>query len=181
MNTPATTPSLARVDTLAKSYALARRKVAENLADLEGEIAALKRSHLGRIKDAAAVAADLQARLRSAVESAPELFVKPRTFSLHGIKVGYQKGKGRLECDDTEKVVERIAKHFPELQETAVRVKCELVKDALMNLDAATLKKLGCTIVDTGDQVIVKAADTETDKLVARLLDEGAKAVEDAA
>jgi hypothetical protein len=174
----ATTITLATIDTFAKNYSVARAQLADDVAVLEEAIAALKRRHVAKIKQSAAVAADAQARLRSAIEGSPELFVKPRTFTLHGIKLGYQKGKGRLECDDTDKVVERITKHFPELQETAVRVKFELVKDALMNLDVATLRKLGCTVTDTGDQVVVKASDTEIDKLVAKLLDEGAKAAE---
>ncbi|MBI5768730.1 MAG: hypothetical protein HZA93_13110 [Verrucomicrobia bacterium] len=173
-----TTITLATIDSLAKDYSVAREQLSAHVTELEDELAAIKRRHIARIKKAAATAADAQARLRSAVEGSPDLFVKPRTFTLHGIKLGYQKGKGRLEFDDADKVVERISKNFPELTDTAVRVKFELVKDALMNLDVATLKKLGCTVADTGDQIVIKAADTEIDKLVAKLLDEGAKTAE---
>lgn len=176
--TPSKTDSqLAGIDTLAKHYATARTVLADTVNELEAELAVIHRRYINRIKAAAAKAQDASAALRSAVEGAPELFVKPRTFTLHGIKVGYQKGKGRLEFD-TEAVIERIHKHCPELQDTLVRVKFELVKDALANLDVATLRKLGCSVVDADDQVIVKAADTAVDKLVAKLLDEGAKAVE---
>lgn len=178
MTNSATTFTLGALDRLASHYAIARAQLADDVAILEEAIAALKRRHVAKIKQSAAKAADAQAQLRTAIESAPELFVKPRTFTLHGIKLGYQKGKGRLEFDAAEKVIERIHKHFPELTDTAVRVKTELVKDALMNLDAATLKKLGCSIADAGDQIVVKASDTEIDKLVAKLLDEGAQAVE---
>ena len=172
-----TSLTLAGIDTLAKNYAAVRAEVADLVNELEAEIAAVQRRYLNRIKKAAASANDAQAELRSAVEGAPDLFVKPRTFTLHGIKVGYQKGKGRLEFD-SEAVIARIHKHYPELQDALVRVKFELVKDALSNLDVATLKKLGCSVVAADDQVIVKASDTDVDKLVAKLLDEGAKTPE---
>jgi hypothetical protein len=172
--------TLANLEGLAKEYSTTRAELAQHVGELEAELAAAKRKHIARIKLAAAAATDAQARLRAAIEAAPHLFVQPRTFTLHGIKLGYQKGKGRLVFDEAQ-VIERITKHYPELVETAVRQKLELVKDALKNLDAKTLAKLGCTIEAAGDMVVIKTADNDIDKLVAALLDEGAKTVEEAA
>ncbi|MDF1486722.1 hypothetical protein PY257_16355, partial [Ramlibacter sp. H39-3-26] len=44
------------------------------------------------------------------------------------------------------------------------------VKDALAQLPAADLKKLGISITDAEDEVIVRAVDSEVDKLVDALL-----------
>ena len=41
--------------------------------------------------------AQADANLKAAIEQAPGLFVKPRTIVLHGLKLGYQKGKGKID------------------------------------------------------------------------------------
>lgn len=170
--------SLASIDALAKAYAQARSVLSERVSDLEKETAEIHRRRIGGIKSAAATATDLQAQLRSAIEGAPELFVRPRTFCLHGIKVGYQKGKGKLDWDDNAKVVGLIRKHLPEQAEVLIITEEIPSADAMANLDVKALARIGVRCEGTGDQVVIKASDTAVDKFVKKLLSEGAKAVE---
>lgn len=178
MSTIATPPSpIIAIDVLAKKYADARATLAAKVTAFEDEIRELRKKHLPAIKQAAGVAAQRQSELNAEISTHPELFTKPRAMVLHGIKLGYQKGKGLVEWDDQAKVVRRIYDLVPQVDADALLdVKTTVRKTALLTLDASTLKKLGCRIVDTGDTIIIKAADGEVDKLVAKILEEGAVA-----
>ncbi len=173
---PATETSLAEIDTLAKRYAKARETLSKRVGELEAEVAALQRKHMAGIKEAAANAATIGAELRNTVEAAPHLFEKPKTFTLHGITVGFRKGAGKLNWEDDAKVVALIRKHLPDQADLLVIVEEKPSADALKNLDARDLAKLGVRMEGTGEMVVVKSADTAVDKLVAKILKEGAQA-----
>lgn len=113
-----------------------------------------------------AAAEDLQA----AVAAAPELFVKPRSVILHGIKAGYQKGKGKLDWEDAERVCKLIRKHQPALVDVLIQTVETPVKGALSELPVDDLRKLGVTVEGTGDVAFVKLADTEIAKIIKALL-----------
>lgn len=149
--------------TLTKRYADARDVLAGYVSTLEEKIAAAKR--------AVARAAEREAELRAAVTAAPHLFEKPKTVELHGIKVGFRKGSGGIDWASDDEVVARIRKHFsaPEA-DLLIRTTEKPIAKALGELDVATLKKLGCTVEDTGDVVVIKATDSEIEKAVNALL-----------
>ncbi|MBI5770798.1 MAG: host-nuclease inhibitor Gam family protein [Verrucomicrobia bacterium] len=174
-NPNATSVALNEIETLAKQYADERSTVATRVQTYEDQVRATQRRFVPGIKTAAAQAAAAQARLVAAIEKHPELFAKPRTLTLHGIKLGFQKGKGKIEWDDDEKVLAAIARNYPApVAETLIITTRTPAKDALAQLPAADLRKLGVTITDAGDFVVVKATDSEVDKLVAKILREGA-------
>jgi hypothetical protein len=177
----ATETTLATIDGLAAHYAKARRLLAERVSELEAEVAALQRRRIQGIKTAASDAAALQEQLRTRIEGAPHLFEKPKTYTLHGITVGYRKGAGKAEWDDSAKVCALIRKHLPDQAEVLIIVEEKPSADALKNLDARDLARVGVRMEGTGDFVVVKAADSAIDKLVARILKEGAKPMEAAA
>ena len=97
---------------------------------------------------------------------------------LYGIKIGFQKGKGEITWEDKDQVVKLIHKHFPEQAEALLKVTEMPVKTALAQLSAADLKKLGVTIIETGDEIVIRATDTEVDKLVEALLKDEAEVKE---
>lgn len=173
---PHTANALLALDDLAKRYADARTVLAERVNALEYEVAELQRRRLGGIKSAASAAAQLQAELRAAIETCSFLFVKPRTLVLHGVTVGFRKGAGSLDWDDNAKVVALIRKHLPEQADVLVLTEEKPSADALKNLDARELARIGVRMEGIEDQVVVKSADSAVDKLVKRILAEGAKA-----
>ena len=162
--------SLAEIETRTKTYAEARTALREKMDSLESELAAVKKRHIGGIKRAAEQAAERLVQLRALVEEQPELFVKPRTLVMNGIKVGFQKNKGTLDWEDDEQVVKLIRKHFPEQVDALVKTTESPIASALANLSAAELKKLGVEVTETGDEVVIKATDSDIDKLVNALL-----------
>jgi len=171
------TPTLQSIETECVHYAKARNELAEAVDNLNEQIEALKRKHLPGIRREVAKAAQLHACLKADIEANPDLFTKPRTHTFHGIKVGFEKGKGRVEFDDPDKVVERIHKQFTYANgklsaagELLLDVKETPNKTELKNLTAAELRQLGCSLVAAGDQVVIKPTDSEVDKTVAALL-----------
>ena len=161
-----------QIEKLTKDFSEARRALAERVQTLEDEITALKRKYLPGIRKAVEIASERQSSLSAAIEDSPELFLKPRTWLFHGIKIGYQKGKGELQWEDTEQVIKLIKKHFPEQAEILIKTKEEPARNALAKLSVHDLKRIGVTVIETGDQVIIKSTDSEIDKLVNALLKE---------
>jgi 2-methylisocitrate lyase-like PEP mutase family enzyme len=183
MNTIATekpADAILVIDASAKRYADERSVLAGHVTDFNLSLEQLRQKHLPHIRAAVSRCADLQAVLQAQIEARPDLFVKPRTMTLHGIKLGFQKGKGKLVIENAAKIVERIRALFSKAKaDTLIKVKESPDKTALAKLDVKELKKLGVSIVATGDAVFIEAADTEVDKFVATLLEEGSKADSD--
>ena len=63
-----------------------------------------------------------------------------------------------------------IKKHFPELIEGLIRVKETPIKNALVEMAAVDLKKLGVSVENDTDEVFIKATDSEIDKIVDGIL-----------
>lgn len=162
--------SLTEIETRAKKYAEAREHLAGIVTALNTGIESLKRDHMKRLKKAVAEAAERHDALKAMIEAAPDLFVKPRTVIFHGIKLGFQKGKGKIEWDDPDQVVRLIKKHFPDQADVLVATTERPAKDALAQLSAAELKRLGISVTDGGDAVFIKPADSAVDKMVDALL-----------
>lgn len=163
-------PTLADIESRAKTYSEARTKLADIVAALNDGIDALKREHMAALKRAVSRAAERHDDLKALIEDAPDLFTKPRTVIFHGVKIGYQKGKGGIAFDDAAQVVKLIRRHLPEQADALIAVKETPAKDALTNLPVADLKRIGCTVVETGDTIVIKPTDSEVDKMVDALL-----------
>lgn len=167
--------TLAAIEKATKLYADHRELLGLRVQDLHDKIEELKREHLTAIKEAAADAANAKSALEVIIDESRALFVKPRSIIISGIKVGLQKGKGGLDYNDDETVIRLIRKHLPKEQhELLIKVKESVVKKALGELDVATLKKIGVTVQGTGDVVLIKATDSDVDKIVNAMLKEAA-------
>jgi len=166
--------TLIEIEALAQRYAESHQRLGENVEILDAGIRELKRRMLGPIKESVAVAAALKQQLAQAVEENPQLFRKPKTQLFHGIKIGFTKRKGRVEWDAEEKVVARIEKLLPADQvELLIRTVKSVHKPAVYDLTAADLKRLGIKIVGDGDEVVVKVAGSEIEKMVDAILKDG--------
>lgn len=166
--------TLSDIETHAKAYSVARHTVADRVSALEREVQDAQRRKLPGIKSAVAEAADAKARLEAAIEQGRALFKSPRTITVHGIKCGLQKGKGKITwLGKPAAVVKLIKKHLAAKAALLIETKETLRKKALSTLTGDELKKIGCTVGATGDHVYVAAEDTAVDKLVERILKEG--------
>jgi hypothetical protein len=162
--------TLGEIERLTKDYADWRMQLSEAVLVAEHEIAAMKRQHVVTIKRKVEAVAERQASLKAAIEASPELFTKPRTMIMHGVKIGFQKEKGKISWADANQVIRLIKKHFSEQADVLIKTTEKLIKAALQQLPAADLKRIGVTVGETGDAVVIKSTDSEIDKLVNALL-----------
>jgi hypothetical protein len=170
-NTPK--PEILSVDVAARKYADARDVLSRHIDNFNDALKDLRRQHLPDIKRSAGVAAQRKSELAAAVVDARAAFDDPKTQVLHGIRVGFEKGKGRVTFDDEGSVTARIDQVFRQEADQYLIITRKPSKAALLTLDAGMLKRLGVKIESDGDQVVIRATGTDIDKLVAKILEEG--------
>lgn len=175
----APTAPLAEITAEAKLHEEARMLLGDRVRAYQDGLAALARNHMPGIKRALNRAADIEGRLRNLVEAHPGSFVKPKTHVLHGAKIGYEKAKGKITIEHPDKVVERIKRNYPaEQAELLIHREEKPNKKALDKLPANELKRLGCTVHDGGEQVIVRPVDGTVEKMVKALLKDASRALQ---
>ncbi len=168
--------TFSEIDIMTKSFADARQILTDRVGALEDELQSIKRRRLPGIKNAVNLVMEKQAALKAAIEDNSDLFVKPKTVVIFGIKIGFQKAKGKISWTDDDQVIKLIKKHLPDQTDVLIKTTEKPIKDALINLPAADLKKIGCTVNETGDQVVIKSTDSEIDKFVETLMKEDSQA-----
>ena len=170
--------TLQEIDRLTGKYADLRGKLAAEVEALNEELEAAKKAHLQAVKRLVERTAEAHGELRAAIEESAALFERPKTQVLHGVKVGFRKAVGGIQFEDADQVVELIEKRLPEQAEVLIITKKKPNKEALEQLDVADLKKIACTVEDTGDVVVIKDTASEVDKIVKALLKEATEEVE---
>lgn len=164
--------TLSDLEKFAEIYARDHQLLSELVAALQAEMAAVKARQLARLRTAVIFAQTSKAVLHTAVAESAALFERPRTQIFHGIKIGLAKGKGRLEISDEAATLAKIRQHFGREADRYLRTSITPNKEALAQLPAAELKKLGVTLTDSGDTVVIKPMNSEVEKTVASLLRE---------
>jgi hypothetical protein len=131
--------TLGEIEKRTKEYADARDRLGATLRDLNDRIEILKRQFLPGVKVQVGIAAEKKLDLKNAIEENKGLFKSPRTIIMHGIKVGLQKGKGKIEWekDQVDNIVRLIEKHFSAQAEILIQTKKTPIKKALASLTVA--------------------------------------------
>jgi hypothetical protein len=158
------------IERRAQALADARTTLATIVTTLNDGIEALKREHLKGLKAAVNKVAEKHDQLKALIEANPALFAKPRTAVFHGIKVGLAKGKGKIDWDDDDAIIKAIKRQLPDQQDVLIITTEKPSKDAMQQLTTQQLRKLGASVTEAGDQVVIKAADQDVDKLVKALI-----------
>ncbi len=167
---------LAKIADLARDYFEARERLAETGEAIREEQRGAVRRRLPVLKRRIAEVQAAKDALVAALAAARELFRSPRTRALHGIKVGFRKLPGRIECADEGRAIQRIRARWPERVDELVRVKETLDRTAVRKLTARELAAIGVRIVEVDDEVVVRAAGDDLDKLVDALMADGGDA-----
>ena len=114
-----------------------------------------------------------EADLRKAVEDSPNLFKRPRTQTLEGIKVGYRKMPGRIEVGDETRAIELVRRKLPDKADLLINVVESLDKNALKNLGVRELATIGATLGEDTDAVAVGVPKSPAGKTLDALIAEG--------
>lgn len=162
---------IAKMDALSLRLKQRRDELDAISKQIDAEQKAIFLRHRAALREAFGKVAGAQAALTAEVTTHPELFVKPRTLTLHGIKFGFAKGKGRLVIEDETKSVALARKHLDaEKADLLIRVVESINKKAAAGLTAAELKKIGIQIEEAADEMVLSFVDSELDQLLERLL-----------
>lgn len=164
------TKSIDDIERLAADYSEIRDELRRHVVAVETRVRAIRERHANDLRALASVVLKKHDALHAAIEASPALFKKPKSRTLHGVKFGFAKAKGKVEFADAAKVVARIRKHLPDQAETLIKVTETPAKNALENLALADLKRIGVTVTDTEDKAFARPVDTEIDKLIDALL-----------
>lgn len=148
----------------------ARLQLGTLVQALQAGIEALKADAMPEIRDAIADVSEAWQELEKSIQANPQLFVKPRTVASHGIVFGLEKGKGAIEFADPEKTCALIRRHFPDLADTLIVTREAPVKKAVAQLSVQQLRLIAATVIDSGDQVVIRPAPSDADKLVRALV-----------
>ena len=163
--------AITQMEPLCAAYDAECVALEESIALLEADLEAVKQKHLRGLKKQAAIVAAREAELFSAVEESPDLFVKPRTFVMHGCKIGYSTSTGKVAFEDEDYVVKLVRKHFKDRFDELVKTDYTPRKDALRTLSALELAKLGCAIDGAGDVVLITRVAGDVEKLINKLIE----------
>jgi hypothetical protein len=170
------------IEQLTRDYAEARAYLSGVVTELHAALEATKHPALPVIRNAVGKASEMHAKLKAAIEASPNLFTKPKTVTIAGVRVGYMKQKGKVVIANEEDTIERIYKLLPRDQaELLIRVSKSVHKPGVYDLAVADLKRLGITVTDDEDVAYIKPVDGEVDKLVNALLAEAEQVEERAA
>ena len=164
--------ALENIYNLTEDYARKRAVLADRVQLLHDDLETIKRRRKPGIKSAASAASDARSALVAAMHEAPQLFRNPKTMTLHGIKIGFQKGKGKLQIADDARTIKLLRRHYGDDAELYIIITEKPDRKALSKLPASELKKIGADITDTGEQVLIKSTTDEIDKYVDKLLSE---------
>lgn len=173
MTETAAAPTMDEIVALARSYAKARDALEASAEEIRQLQRKAVRDRLRGLRSRVAEAATAHDALKAALEARPGLFVKPRTVAVDGVKFGFRKQTGALDVGDEAQAIERLRKKLPGLADALINVKESLDKKGLRKLAAADLARIGVTIGDPVDEVVIATAESDIDKLVDALLDDG--------
>ncbi len=160
------------LERLAERYADTHAALSELMAALEAELRAVKRAYLTRIKAVAGRAGTRKQALVEYVQAYPGQFESPRMRTLHGVKVGLQKGRGKLACANADFTIRAIERRHPDKIDVLLKTTRKPVLAGLQQLEARELQVLGVEIVGTGDRIVVRHVDSDIEKMVDAYLEE---------
>lgn len=158
------------IEIKAKTLAGARTELAERVGRIRDEQDAIKRRLLTGVRNALARARDAYDELHVLIEASPELFEKPKTRTLHGVRVGWMKQRGKLQWEDDRTLIDGLRKLLGEAAEAYIKVTEKPVAGRLQDLSAKDLRRLGVTVTDDTEVVVIKTADDALDKLIDALI-----------
>ncbi|TAN40774.1 MAG: hypothetical protein EPN22_16885 [Nitrospirae bacterium] len=158
---------LGDIEQLAKRYHATEADLAEKIVAMDRELKSIEARYLPLIKRRFEAAVEAHASLHAGVLQSPELFKQPKTIVIHGVKCGFGKGKGKIIIENADNTVRLIEKHLPEQAEALIETTKKPMKNALQNLSGAELKKVGVTVQEAGEQVVIRLVANVVEKIVA--------------
>ena len=162
--------TLAEIERLTAVYASRRAALREAASEVQAALDAARRAGRPRVVRRAAACAAARDELEAALSSAPDLFRRPRTRVLGGIRIGWRRPPARVEIPDEAHTIAALRRRFGSDAAQYLREKVTVARAAVRGLPARVLTALGVAVVEPEDAPFVSAPDDDTDRLVEALL-----------
>lgn len=163
------TASLAQIRAAAEILANAHNDTSGCAALLQAEIksaiAPILANYKVTLDGYAAAEAAAYSNLEQMLTAAPQLFRKPRSLSVDGVRCGYIKAADTLDWSDDAAVIARIKALREDLAPVLIRTQESLVVDALAGVDAKDLISFGVRTISGADNIFITVGDNDAEKL----------------
>lgn len=167
---------LRQIEMAAEDHRHALDRLRDVLAQLNDAIEEAKRTNLPMIRRQVAATKASRHLLAEMVRDHPHLFQRPKTREMHGIRVGYRKGRDRVLWPEEAELVRRVrAVLGPKTARALIEVR-ERVNRAAVTPDIRA--QLDIAVAKGDDQLLVEPLDGEVDKLIGALLGDLVKELE---
>ena len=150
------------------TYSQALNGLNDQVSALNAQIDAVKKQHLAGIKSSVKQVKNLESKLTEQIQGCDGCFVKPQSLIFSGIKVGYRKKKGSIKV--SKNTVELIKSKLTDQKQTLISITETVSKTAAAKLSIGEAKKVGIEVVADSNVVVIRAMDSNVDKLVKQLL-----------
>ena len=170
---------LREIEHAAEQYRRSLDHLLDQSSALDKRLRKVKAQYAPLLRRAADQAAADGEALEELVANNPQLFEKPRTRTLHGIKVGWQQNKAGVEIPDQAATIRAIKEALPEKQGELIKTEEKIQKAPLSKLGKALLEKLGVRVKPAQDSVVIKPAESEGVKMASELLASAETAAEE--
>ena len=171
MDTATSPVTLNELTTLCKNYSKARDALDELSGELRIERQRVVRKRMRGLRTRVADVSAAKDALMQAIKASPEVFERPRSRSVEGIKIGFRKKPGTLNYNPPRSI-RLIREQIPEQAEALIQIKESIVASAVKNLDAGTLARIGISMTGVDDEPFITVAKSDLDKLVDALLED---------
>jgi len=164
--------NLGTIESLTNDYSVSNKALNSEVELMIKEVEQVKYKWLKSIKPLVEKVASDKVVLFTAVDESRELFQKPRSYTIAGIKVGLQKKKGKLGVADIAKTVELIKKKLSDKADLLIKDEPKIIKKAIETLTAKELKLIGIEITKDSDEVLIKSDSDKIEKFINHLVKE---------
>ena len=108
----------------------------------------------------------IEEQIKQELTANKDLFKKPKTKVIHGLKLGFRKGKGKLIINDEDALIKKLKRDYHDDIGALVKKTETIVKSGIEKLDARELKRLGVTIENASDEVVFSIVEDSIDDLL---------------
>jgi len=138
--------------------------------ELKTAVTPIYQRHRSGLDAAAEEEARAKDKLQELLDAAPQLFSRPRSFIVNGVRAGYRKEEDTLFFSDEEAVIARIRALLPDQADLLIRTQESLVLDALPQLDGNDRRRVGISLVTGIDRPFITVGDSDVEKLAKTLI-----------
>jgi translation elongation factor EF-1beta len=134
---------LAHIISVAESLGEISDIIGKHIEALERQINAVRMEFYKKILPMSRQYSQQRKELEKLIERNPQLFVKPRTIEVNGIKFGMKKSKGKIIVHDSDKTLEKIKTLLKDKKEFLIEQKEVLLKSGLAQLSDHEMEAVG--------------------------------------